>query len=375
MKRTAVSATLSLSIALLAADAVSAKKLTVARDNWTADQLYDDFRTEFGADVSACYPATAFDLGPANPEDETAATAPWKKAVIVLDASGSMAGKAGGERKMDAAKSAIQTFMAQVPADAQLGLAVFGHRGNNKDDGKAESCAGIEMIEPIANGNAGVISAQLADIDATGWTPLASAITEAAKGFTPSDRAGEQVLFIVSDGNETCGGDPVAAARALHDSNIKGIVHIIGYDVDEKARNALAEVAAAGGGSYFSANSGNELGKQLSEAARTVSRQATFEAQSVNTVAGNDSKAAISEIDAAACVTRAHIDELTNFTLIQMDLTAAGKISDETAKEVTKRIEDRQKAENERLERFKADVTAARDAANAPISDSLKQAD
>jgi len=38
----------------------------------------------------------------------------------------------------------------------------------------------------------------------------------------------KNVVYVVSDGIETCGGDPVKAAEELHTSNIKAVVNISG---------------------------------------------------------------------------------------------------------------------------------------------------
>ena len=40
------------------------------------------------------------------------------------------------------------------------------------------------------------------------------------------------IVYIVSDGVETCDGDPVAAAKLLQADNIQAQVNIIGFDVD-----------------------------------------------------------------------------------------------------------------------------------------------
>jgi Ca-activated chloride channel family protein len=62
---------------------------------------------------------------------------------------------------------------------------------------------------------------------------------------------------VVSDGKETCQGDPVVAARALA---AKGTtVHTVGFVVDTAARGQLQAIARATGGTYFDAPVGPEL--------------------------------------------------------------------------------------------------------------------
>ena len=73
-----------------------------------------------------------------------------------------------------------------------------------------------------------------------------------------------RVIVLVSDGKETCQGDPVVAARALA---AKGItVHTVGFIVDTAARGQLQAIARATGGTYFDAPVGPELPDTLKQA-------------------------------------------------------------------------------------------------------------
>jgi Ca-activated chloride channel family protein len=71
--------------------------------------------------------------------------------------------------------------------------------------------------------------------------------------------AGEQVIYVVSDGQETCGGDPVAAARAINRGATKAVVNIIGFAVPSSEAAALAAVASAGGGRFVNVDAGSEV--------------------------------------------------------------------------------------------------------------------
>lgn len=64
---------------------------------------------------------------------------------------------------------------------------------------------------------------------------------------------------MVSDGIETCDGDPVEAAKKVKEDNTDVQVNIIGFDVDSKADDQLKNVARAGGGEYTSVKTKQEL--------------------------------------------------------------------------------------------------------------------
>lgn len=205
--------------------------LKTEREFWSADELEGDFLGEFGEGTDDCYGSYAFKSGPAAPDGPESASKRWRKAIVAIDASGSMRGRVGGRPKMAVAKQAVAEFLSRVPPDAEVGLVAFGHEGANDDAGKSQSCMGVDLVAEPGRMTAKEVDGAMRRFEATGWTPLASAITLAGKSFKPSETPGEQVVFVVSDGVETCGGDPVAAARALRESEVKAVVNIIGFDV------------------------------------------------------------------------------------------------------------------------------------------------
>ncbi|MFC0190525.1 VWA domain-containing protein [Fictibacillus aquaticus] len=176
---------------------------------------------------------------------------------ILLDASGSMAAKAGGTDKMTAAKEALKKFAGSMPKDANVMLRVYGHKGSNDDKDKKLSCSSTEMMYPLGKYDAAAFEKSLAAFKPTGWTPLAASIAAAEKDL--QGKEGNNVVYIVSDGIETCDGNPVEAAKKLHESNIQAEVNIIGFDVDNEGQQQLKAVAEAGGGKFESVSSQKEL--------------------------------------------------------------------------------------------------------------------
>ena len=216
-----------------------------------------------GADFEGCFAGRPVMAAPGalaqGPDGAPPKPVPVASLVIAIDASGSMAARIGGESKMDAAKRAATGFLAGIPAGTRVGLVAFGHRGNNTPDGKARSCSAVEAVYPLGQANAAEVGRALQQVQATGWTPLAAAITAAGASFAPGTPAGAQVVYVVSDGLETCGGDPVAAARALNAGPVKAVVNIIGFDLSAADRAQLQAVASAGGGSFVEAGSAGAL--------------------------------------------------------------------------------------------------------------------
>ena len=185
---------------------------------------------------------------------------------LVLDASGSMAKQINGRSMMDIAKESITKTLQQLPPNANVALRVYGHKGNNKANGKTESCASSDLIHPMAPLDTGAIQTQLNAIAPTGWTPLAESITRGAADFDAHQGDGNlNILYVISDGIETCDSDPILAATNLKQRNIKPVLGIIGFNVDPTQELHLREIANAGDGHYASANNADSLVKELEQ--------------------------------------------------------------------------------------------------------------
>ncbi len=286
----------------------------------TPDAIVQAFLAEHGQALDACFAGLPplRDIDPAGFDRPEPDMPPLRRLVIALDGSGSMAGSVGGTRKIDAAHSAARAFLATVPEDVEVGLIAFGHRGNNQESGRAESCAGVEVVSPIAGGNRANVTAAIDQVSATGWTPLAAAIEAAGVALPVADGVGEQVVYIVSDGKETCGGDPVAAARALQEGPVRAVVNIIGFDLAEEDRAQLAAVAAAGGG-VFEEVTAQTIEDGLERASRAVTDTFTVAnkaVEGVGAIVGNTFDTNASTINLGTCVSSAIVNEQSAFNRV-----------------------------------------------------------
>lgn len=179
---------------------------------------------------------------------------------ILFDASGSMAEEVEGKEKMDIAKEAVQDFVSEMPETANISLRVYGHEGSNQQEDKEESCAGTEEVYPLSPYEEEAFTDALEQFEPTGYTPLAASIEASQEDLEGEDGEDvENMVYVVSDGEETCGGDPVQAAEDLNESDMEALVNIIGFDVGSDEQEALLNIADAGEGEYFSADSEDQL--------------------------------------------------------------------------------------------------------------------
>jgi hypothetical protein len=65
---------------------------------------------------------------------------------------------------------------------------------------------------------------------------------------------------LITDGEETCHGNPCEVAKMAHQAGIKVKINVIGFKVDPKERAQLECIAEQGGGRYVAAANATELG-------------------------------------------------------------------------------------------------------------------
>ncbi|MBS4220967.1 VWA domain-containing protein [Bacillus sp. FJAT-49711] len=186
--------------------------------------------------------------------------------LVLLDASGSMRADLGGETQMASAKKAITNFVEGLPADANVGLRIYGHEGTGSDADKARSCASSELIYPIGKYDNSGFQTSLEKAQPAGWTPIQLAINKAQEDLAKFK--GDQntnIVYLVSDGVSTCDDDPVAAAKQLYESDITPIVNVIGFNVDHEGQKQLKEVAKATEGTYEDVQNAESLQNELDQ--------------------------------------------------------------------------------------------------------------
>lgn len=176
--------------------------------------------------------------------------------LILLDTTGSMAEQIGGRRKIDIAKDAVTGLLDRLPAGSTVGLRAFYGCETNNVISPLDDPLGIPAIKD-----------EIAELFPTGLTPLAYTLEEAAIDL--ESVPGPKTLVLVSDGMETCSGNPTRAAAELAKIRYGLTAFVIGFDVGENlaAREQLIQIADALDGDYLDAQDADELSLALSLAA------------------------------------------------------------------------------------------------------------
>lgn len=200
---------------------------------------------------------------------------------LIFDSSDSMKELMDGKPKIEIARAVMNDLAEALPADAQVGLRLYGHWGPwiaRKTDPQG---AQVGWEDPRLNTDSDLV-VPIGPIDARqraelkrwinwtqprGKTPMVYSLLEARKDFS-GDWKGPRTVILVSDGVETCGGKLEDLAKAYQGTGIDAVIHVVGFDIaGSDAEKQLREIAKIGQGDYYGAQNARQLSAALKAAA------------------------------------------------------------------------------------------------------------
>lgn len=196
------------------------------------------------------------------PPRKRANAAPLQVALI-LDASNSMWGQIGGQRKIDLAKKALTSLIKDLPSTSHVSLRVYGHQHARE----LEDCQDSTLLVPFGPLDKTRLIEKVQTITPRGMTPLAYSLKQVLNDL--GNAPGEKLVILVSDGKESCGGDPVAAVKALRAQGVNMRIEVMGLAIaDSVTKHQLSAIANLTRGRYHAAKDEPELKAALADAAR-----------------------------------------------------------------------------------------------------------
>jgi len=185
---------------------------------------------------------------------------------LIFDASNSMWGRMNGRPKVTIAKETVLRVMDAFPDDLFVALRVYGHRSQREE----KNCRDSELLVPLGQNNREAIRDAIERFQPRGQTPLAYSLEQVSADF--EDFEGDRVVALITDGIESCDGDPVAVAEGLQVDERQRPIHVIGFGLEQGPDEALASlkaIATSSGGKFLTAGSGPELQEALGETVGT----------------------------------------------------------------------------------------------------------
>lgn len=169
---------------------------------------------------------------------------------LVVDASGSMEEPIGGtSNRLDAAKRAISDLLDGLPNDVDVGLVEF------------RDCERIRRDRFYSHSERGQLKTQIQSLEPGRGTPLARSVERAGAILSAQVPA---VMIVVTDGEDSCGGDPCAAAQEIKRKRPNLVINVI--DIGSGGSSPAACLAEITGGKVYKPGSAVEFDRMVGQA-------------------------------------------------------------------------------------------------------------
>jgi len=152
-----------------------------------------------------------------------------------------------------------------LPEGIPLAVRVFGHL-------EPDACR-TDLVVPLQPADPAAVSDLLATIEAKNLarTPIADSLRLVAQDMATA--GGTRIVVLVTDGEETCEGDPAQTIQALREQGFDVRVNIVGFAIDDVGlQQQFEEWAKLGGGIYLNATNAAELDQAVQQAVRAPFR-------------------------------------------------------------------------------------------------------
>ncbi|MFO7723875.1 MAG: VWA domain-containing protein [Bacteroidales bacterium] len=170
---------------------------------------------------------------------------PINRVLFVFDASNSMYALWQSDRKINIAKKLLSELLDSLAGtpNVEFALRVYGHQKSFPP----QDCDDTRLEVPFGPSNTDKIKRKLNTIVPKGTTPIARSLEECVNDF-PGGTNSRNIVVLITDGIEECGGDPCAVSRKLQQNGIILKPFVIGVGRDFRTDFECV-------GTYFDASS------------------------------------------------------------------------------------------------------------------------
>jgi len=149
--------------------------------------------------------------------------------LFVFDASQSMSGYWESDQKISIARNFLIGVVDSLESltHVQMALRVYGHQSPVY----MKDCQDTKLEVTFDVDNAHKIRQKLRFLKPNGNTPIAYSLEQSANDFPPCDDC-RNIIIMITDGIEECGGDPCAVSLKLQEHGITLKPFVIGIGID-----------------------------------------------------------------------------------------------------------------------------------------------
>jgi Ca-activated chloride channel homolog len=188
--------------------------------------------------------------------------------LFIFDASNSMNGYWQSGKKIDIARNILTKLVDSLEHtdDIQMALRVYGHQYSFVPN---QVCTDTKLEVPFARDNASKIREKLHKIVPKGTTPIAYSLQMSGDDFPPCKNC-KNIIVLITDGLEECGGDPCKIALMLQRKGIFLKPYIIGIGLKMETKKAFECV-----GQFYDAFEEDDFEDGLKEVVKHALTQTT----------------------------------------------------------------------------------------------------
>lgn len=187
--------------------------------------------------------------------------------VLILDCSGSMNDQGpDGRTKWQAARQAALDLLNSIPNGRSVAVIVYGHDATLR----CQSVETLRPLLPINDAGKTAFARTLFALTPAGNTPIAASLKLA--GSELSVARGLSRVILITDGMETCHGDPAAEASYLVQKypNLRGGVDVIGFCLSDNETALVRKIASFGRGKFHEAKDAQRLVETVKVIERSI---------------------------------------------------------------------------------------------------------
>lgn len=222
------------------------------QETLNCENHYTELLWEYGKEYNQC----SFK----KPDTSSCELSQWERSniniAVVFDSSGSMGKQIGGESMMKIAQEEVGKYISSLDDNIRTSLVLYGHKWASTAWQKDVSCAWVELASSFSPNNKNSIVNTLNAQSPVGWTPIQKSLEIAHTEIQKYSKDGDKnIILLVSDGEETCWGNPVNTATKITSEDTDTYIDVIGFNVDGAIQRQLQDIASNGKGSYYNVKS------------------------------------------------------------------------------------------------------------------------
>lgn len=157
---------------------------------------------------------------------------PITRVLFIFDASQSMYAQWEGSTRMKIAKTLLSDMLDSLVGvkNLEVGLRCYGHQKPSPP----QDCRDTKLEVDFGKNTIPAIKKRLETLRPKGTTPIAKALESGALDFPTAIDDSRNVVILITDGIEECGGDPCAVSRLFQERKIILKPFVIGIGLNEE---------------------------------------------------------------------------------------------------------------------------------------------